>query len=72
MTIKKFREINLFWTWFLIYCIFSAADRFSLNGLKSLAIFELSSGLTKDNVVDIYVDVISALPIIGKLVKHWL
>lgn len=47
--------------------VWRTADRFSLNGLKSLAIFELSSGLTKDNVVDIYVDVISALPIIESI-----
>ena len=50
-------------------CLFSAADRFSLDGLKSLAIFELSSILTIDNVVDIYVDVISSLPVIGKLLN---
>jgi len=49
--------------------LFSAADRFSLDGLKSLAIFELSSILTIDNVVDIYVDVISSLPVIGKLLN---
>ena len=50
-------------------CLFSAADRFSLDGLKSLGIFELSSILTIDNVVDVYVDVISSLPIIGKLLS---
>lgn len=50
--------------------LFVAADRFSLDGLKSLAIFELSSALTIQNVVEVYVDVISALPIIGKKLEH--
>ncbi|XP_063445989.1 TD and POZ domain-containing protein 1-like isoform X1 [Mytilus trossulus] len=47
--------------------VWRTADRFSLDGLKSLAIFELSSALTIQNVVEVYVDVISALPIIESI-----
>lgn len=47
--------------------VWRTADRFSLDGLKSLAIFELSSVLTIDNVVDVYLDVVSALPIIESI-----
>ncbi|CAC5402422.1 unnamed protein product [Mytilus coruscus] len=47
--------------------VWRTADRFSLDGLKSLAIFELSSALTIQNVVEVYVDVISALPVIESI-----
>ncbi|XP_076075167.1 uncharacterized protein LOC143046075 isoform X1 [Mytilus galloprovincialis] len=43
--------------------VWRLADRFSMDGLKALAVLQLSTSLTTDNVIDIYLKVIHALPV---------
>ena len=50
------------------FFIFSpVADRYSIDGLKQYASFTISMKLDSTNVVDIYVDSVTQLPVIGKI-----
>ena len=42
------------------------ADRYSIDGLKKYASYTISTTLDPANVVDIYVDAVTKLPLIGK------
>ena len=54
--------------WLKIVFIFSpVADRYSIDGLKQYATFTISMKLDSSNVVDIYVDSVTQLPVIGKI-----
>ncbi|XP_052071152.1 uncharacterized protein LOC127709590 [Mytilus californianus] len=43
--------------------VWRIADRFAMDGLKALAILQLNTSLTIDNVIDIYQNVIYGLPV---------
>ncbi|VDI51179.1 ankyrin repeat and BTB/POZ domain-containing protein 1 [Mytilus galloprovincialis] len=43
--------------------VWRLADRFSMDGLKALSVLQLSTSLPIDNVIDIYLKVIHALPV---------
>ena len=46
--------------------LLAVGDRYSIEGLKKYASFTISTTLDATNVVDIYVDAVTKLPIIGK------
>jgi len=47
--------------------LLTVADRFSLDGLKALAVCQLCEKINVDNVVDTYISATSKQPIIGKI-----
>ena len=54
--------------WLKFYLFSPVADRYSIDGLKQYATFTISMKLDSTNVVDIYVDSVTQLPVIGKRV----
>ena len=56
------------------FSLLIVGDRYSIEGLKTYASYTISMTLDTTNVVDIYVDAVTKLPIIGKAsgLKHHL
>ncbi|XP_062581076.1 speckle-type POZ protein B-like [Saccostrea cucullata] len=53
--------------WLLLLEIWRVADQFCLDGLKSISFINLCSNLNTENVVDIYVEASTKLPLIEDL-----
>lgn len=50
-----------------VFSFLLVADQFCLEDLKSMAFMSLCMSLNVDNVVDIYVEAATKLPMIGKM-----
>lgn len=53
-----------------VFSFLLVADQFCLEDLKSMAFMSLCMSLNVDNVVDIYVEAATKLPMIGKMFCH--
>lgn len=49
----------------IIFLSFSVADKFSLDGLRTLATFLINEKINANNVVDTYVAASNSFPILG-------